>query len=47
MRERTELEDRLGSMEKMERDLEDAVTLIELGEMEGDESAGTRRDRTA
>ncbi len=39
MRERTELEDRLGSMEKMERDLEDAVTLIELGEMEGDESA--------
>ncbi|WP_298351617.1 peptide chain release factor 2 [Rhodoblastus sp.] len=39
MRERTELEDRLGAMEKMERDLEDAVTLIELGEMEGDESA--------
>jgi peptide chain release factor 2 len=39
MRERTELEDRLGAMEKMERELEDAVTLIELGEMEGDESA--------
>ncbi len=39
MRERTELEDRLGAMEKIERDLEDAVTLIELGEMEGDESA--------
>ena len=39
MRERTELEDRLGAMEKMERDLEDAITLIELGEMEGDESA--------
>ncbi len=39
MRERTELEDRLGSMGKMERDLEDAVTLVELGEMEGDEAA--------
>ncbi|WP_298424481.1 peptide chain release factor 2 [Rhodoblastus sp.] len=41
MRERTELEDRLDSMDKMERELEDAITLVELGEMEGDESAET------
>ncbi|WP_374545938.1 peptide chain release factor 2 [Rhodoblastus sp.] len=39
MRERTDLEERLGSVERLERELEDAVTLIELGEMEGDESA--------
>ena len=36
MRERTELEDRLGSIGKLERELEDAVTLVELGEMEDD-----------
>jgi peptide chain release factor 2 len=36
MRERTELEDRLGSIAKFERDLEDAGTLVELGEMEED-----------
>src|SRR5271166_6978635 len=36
MRERTMLEDRLGSLAKMERELEDAVTLVELGETEGD-----------
>ncbi|MDR3462057.1 MAG: peptide chain release factor 2 [Beijerinckiaceae bacterium] len=36
MRERTELEDRLGSLSRFERDLEDAVTLVELGEMEED-----------
>ncbi|MDI9849460.1 peptide chain release factor 2 [Rhodoblastus sp. 17X3] len=39
MRERTDLEDRLGSLEKFERELEDAITLVELGEMEGDEDA--------
>jgi peptide chain release factor 2 len=39
MRERTLLEDRLGSLAKMERELEDAVTLVELGEMEGDAGA--------
>ena len=36
MRERTMLEDRLGSLAKIERDLEDAGTLVELGEAEGD-----------
>ena len=38
MRERTTLEDRLGSLTKMERDLDDAVTLVELGESENDEA---------
>ena len=36
MRERTVLEDRLGSLARLERELEDAVTLVELGESEGD-----------
>ena len=39
MRERTMLEDRLGSVTKIERDLDDAATLVELGEMEGDSAA--------
>ena len=30
------LEDRLGSVAKIQRDLDDAATLVELGEMEGD-----------
>ena len=37
MRERTALEDRLGSLAKITRDLDDALTLVELGEAEGDE----------
>ena len=36
MRERNELEDRLGSLAKFDRDLDDAVTLVELGEGEND-----------
>jgi peptide chain release factor 2 len=36
MRERTELEDRLGAMARFESELEDAVTLVELGEAEND-----------
>jgi len=36
MRERTELEDRLGSLGMLDRELDDAVTLVELGEMEDD-----------
>jgi len=36
MRERTQLEDRLGGIAKIDRDLEDAATLVELGEMEDD-----------
>ncbi len=42
MRERTDLEDRLGSLARFERDLEDAATLVELGEME--EDAATERE---
>jgi peptide chain release factor 2 len=38
MRERSELEERLGSQRKLERELDDAVTLVELGEAEGDEA---------
>ena len=38
MRERTVLEDRLGALNKFERELEDATTLIELGELESDEA---------
>ena len=33
------LEDRLGSLAKIERDLEDAATLVELGEAEGDQAS--------
>jgi peptide chain release factor 2 len=36
MRERTMLEDRLGSLAKIQRELDDAATLVELGEVEGD-----------
>ena len=39
MRERTELEDRLGSLARFESELEDAVTLIELAEAEDDAAA--------
>ena len=45
MRERTELEDRLGSIARFERDLEDAATLVELGEME--EDVDTEREGVA
>lgn len=38
MRERTDLEYKLNSLAKLERDLEDAITLIELGEAEGDQA---------
>ncbi|VTZ52358.1 Peptide chain release factor 2 [Methylocella tundrae] len=36
MRERTELEDRLGSIKRFDNELEDAVTLVELAEAEED-----------
>jgi peptide chain release factor 2 len=36
MRERTLLEERLASVAKLQRDLDDATTLVELGEAEGD-----------
>ena len=38
MREKNALEDRLGAVSKIERELDDAATLVELGEMEGDEA---------
>jgi peptide chain release factor 2 len=45
MRERTELEDRLGAMARFESELEDAVTLVELGEAEND--ADTEKEGVA
>jgi len=36
MRERTELEDRLGALSRFDGQLEDAITLVELGESEND-----------
>ena len=38
MRERNELEERIGSLTSLERELDDAVTLVELGEAEADEA---------
>ncbi len=38
MRERTDLEERLGALSRLERELDDAATLVELGEAEGDEA---------
>jgi peptide chain release factor 2 len=38
MRERTALEDRLGSLSHFENELMDAITLVELAEAEGDEA---------
>ncbi len=42
MRERTDLEERINAVKRLEQELEDAVTLIELGEAEGD--AGTVKE---
>ena len=39
MKERTALEDRLGALKALDGELEDATTLVELGEMEGDAEA--------
>jgi len=41
MRERTTLEEQIASIKAMERDIEDALTFVELGEAEGDASAVT------
>ncbi|WP_154661007.1 peptide chain release factor 2 [Microvirga lotononidis] len=38
MRERTSLEDQITAVKRLEQDLEDAITLIELGEAEEDEA---------
>jgi peptide chain release factor 2 len=45
MRERTDLEERLGSLARFEAELEDAVTLVELGEAE--EDAGVEQEGIA
>ncbi len=45
MRERTQLEDQLGSLSRFDRDLEDAITLVELGEAEDD--AATEKEGIA
>ena len=42
MRERTELEDRLGGVSRLERELEDAMTLVDLAESEDD--SGVERE---
>lgn len=42
MRERTQLEEQLAALSLLERDLDDAVTLVELGEAESDE--GTEKE---
>ncbi len=39
MRERTALDAQLSTLKKFERDVDDAVTLIELGEAEGDDAS--------
>ena len=39
MRERTALEDQISGIYRLERELDDALTLIELGEAEGDEAS--------
>ncbi|HEY8160772.1 MAG: peptide chain release factor 2 [Methylocystis sp.] len=38
MRERTQLEEQMGAIDKLSRDLEDALTLVELGEEAGDDA---------
>ena len=46
MRERNALEDQTGAIRRLEQDLEDALTLIELGEAEGD-AASVREGEAA
>lgn len=44
MRERTELEDSLGALQRLENDLKDAEDLIEMGEAEGDSTIVTEAE---
>jgi peptide chain release factor 2 len=44
MRERTELEDSLGALQRLESDLKDAEDLIEMGEAEGDSTIVTEAE---
>ena len=45
MRERQQLDESVQTIRKLERDLEDAATLIELGEMEGDAASITEGEQ--
>ncbi|MGO4405298.1 peptide chain release factor 2 [Bosea sp. RAF48] len=45
MRERTSLETQIEGISKLERDLDDALTLIELGEMEEDDATVTEGEQ--
>jgi peptide chain release factor 2 len=46
MRERTSLEDQISAIKRLEQDLEDAITLIELGDAEGDEDSVREGEET-
>jgi len=46
MRERTALEDQIQAIARFERELDDAVTLIELGEMEEDQASISEGEET-
>ncbi|EHP93086.1 MAG: peptide chain release factor 2 [Methylobacteriaceae bacterium] len=46
MRERQELDEAVTAIKKLERDLEDGATLIELGEMEGDQASISEGEAT-
>ena len=46
MRERTELDDKLGAISRVSTELDDAITLIEMGEEEGDQEVITEGEET-
>ncbi|MBM6579886.1 peptide chain release factor 2 [Microvirga sp. BT689] len=46
MRERTALEDQISAVKRLDQELEDAITLIELGEAEGDEATIKESEET-
>ena len=39
MRERTSLEDQISGIRRLEQELDDALTLVELGEAESDQAS--------
>ncbi|HST94462.1 MAG TPA: peptide chain release factor 2 [Microvirga sp.] len=46
MRERTSLEDQIAAIKRLDQELDDAVTLIELGDAEGDEGSVREGEET-
>ncbi|WP_114772892.1 peptide chain release factor 2 [Microvirga subterranea] len=46
MRERTSLEDQIAAIKRLEQELDDAITLIELGDAEGDEGTVKEGEET-